>query len=350
MSEIALYWVGVDVADRTFDAAIAGSGEHANAATIRRIPVETFDRTPDGVRRFMGWLHTRVPAQEPWPVRVVMEATGIYSIQLTALLSKACPQLRPAIANPEQTCAFRDSLGLRNKTDRLDARALAFFGVERRPAPYEPLSPQQAELRSLSRCRDDLIEMRNAHENRLHQGPASRLVHKTLNTLLARLDKAIHTIEREMKRVIESHADLQRHYTLLTSIPGVGFVTAAVVLAEFGDLRRFGCSRQIGAHAGVTASKRESGKRLLSGHMSKKGNPRVRQALYMAALSATLYNPSMRTTYRRLLAHGKKPMVAIGAIMRKLLVLMRAIIVSAKPFDPCGKPRQRDPKLCPETA
>ena len=341
MNETAMHWVGVDVAQGTFDAAVASPGQHADTATFKRLPVATFDRTPEGVKQFVQWLRKYVPAQDPLPVRAVMEATGRYSIELTALLCKECPELRPSIANPERTSAFRKSLGLRNKTDRMDARALAFFGLERHPDPYEPLSPAQAELRDLSRCRDGLIETQKALENQLGQDAPSPLVRKTLKRIIAATHKSVDMIEKDMKRVIRSNEGFQRDYDLLTSIPGVGFITAAVVLAEFGDLRRFGCARQIGAHAGVTACRDESGERKRPGHMSKKGNAHVRKILYMAAMSASTFNPHMHAAYRRLIARGKKPMVALVVIMRKLLVLMRAIVVSGKAFDCCGKPRER---------
>jgi len=337
MSKTALHWVGVDVSHLTFDAAIASPGQHADAATLKRVASAAFDRTPEGVQRFMSWLRTKLPEQTPLPARVVMEATGMYSIELTAMLCKACPELSPAIANPERTSSFRDSLGLRNKTDRLDARALAFFGLERCPSAYEPLSQHQAELRALSRSREGLIETRKAHENQLAQNPPSDFARKTLKKVIAQLVKVIERIEAEMRRVIASHEDFKRDYALLTSIAGVGFVTAAVILAELGDLRRFGCARQIGAYAGVTPYRNQSGRHDSPGHMSKKGNSRVRRAVYMAALSAITYNPIMASIYKCLTSDGKKPMVALGAIMRKLLVLMRAIVVSGKPFNPCGK-------------
>ena len=339
MNETRMYWVGIDVSAPTFDAAVASPGQHANAATLKELPAATFDRTPEGVRAFLGWLRKQAPSGPPLPVRAVMEATGLYSIELTAMLCKACPELRAAIANPERTAAFRKSLGLRNKTDRVDARALAFFGLERQPDPYEPLSPAQAELRDLSRCRDNLLETQTAHQNQLSQRGASPLVRKTLKHVVATIRTALEKIEADMKRVIESDEGLRRDYSLLTSIPGVGFVTASVVLAEFGDLRRFGCALQIGAHAGLTAFHYDSGNQHPPAHMSKKGNAYVRKVLYMSAISASTHNPPLRRTYRGMIAVGKKPMVALGALMRKLLVLMRALVVTGIPFDPCGKPR-----------
>jgi transposase len=226
----------------------------------------------------------------------------------------------------------------------MDARALAFFGLERQPDPYEPLSPAQAELRALSRFRDRFIETQKALENQLAQDAPSSVARKALKRIIAVTQRSVDTVEKDMKRVIRSNEGFQHDYDLLLSIPGVGFVTATVILAEFGDLRRFGCSRQIGAHAGVTAYRDESGERRRPGHMSKKGNAHVRKTLYMAAMSASTFNPQMRTAYRRLIARGKEPMVALVVIMRKLLVLMRAIIVTGKPFDPCGKPREGIPQ------
>lgn len=337
MNEQQLYWVGMDVSEAGFDAALAGPGQHANPETIRRLPVGTFVRDPQGVKAFVQWLRKLLPGSKPLAVHGVMEATGIYSIQLAAMLSKQCPELCPSIANPQQTSAFRDSLGLRNKTDRLDARALAFYGLSHQPDAYVPLSPAQAELRSLSRCRDTFDEQRVAHENQLEQSPDSAFSRRLLKQLVAKLNRDVEKLEKEMKRVIQSDADLHCDYVLMTSIPGVGFVTAATTLAELGDLRRFASSRQIGATVGVTPSKNDSGKSSPPAHMSKKGNARVRRILYMAALSASKYNPHLSLVYERLLVRGKKPMVALGALMRKLIVLMRAIVVSGRDYDPLWK-------------
>jgi len=338
MSETALHWVGMDVAAETFDAALARPGLRADAETIRRLPAKTFARTPEGVQACVAWLREGLGKADPLPARAVMEATGRYSIELTAMLCKACPELRPAIANPQQTASHRDSLGLRNKTDRLDARAMAFYGLERRPEPHEPLSPQQAELRGLSRSRDGLMTSQTAHANQLAQTPPSAVARKSLKRVIAHLEREIAKIEKEMRAVIQKNPDLKRDYDLLTTIPGVGFITAAVILAEVGDLRRFGTSRQVAAFAGVTPGRKESGKCKRPGRMSKKGNGRIRQALYMASLSACVHNPQLHLVYARITGRGKKAMMALGAIMRKLIVLMRAIIVSGKPFNPCGKP------------
>ncbi len=131
------YWVGLDVSKKAFDAAVAGPDERYPSTPLRALPWHAFPRTQKGGASFLNWLD--MFAQQGG-ARVVMEATGTYSVELTTWLIKKRPALRPAIANPKNTKSFIDSLYQRNRTDGLDARGLAFYGVERRLAHYEPLS------------------------------------------------------------------------------------------------------------------------------------------------------------------------------------------------------------------
>lgn len=328
------FWIGIDVAKKTFDAALVRPGQRFPQTQLREIPVETFKRDPGGVQTFLHWMNGLV-VQEPEPpqARVIMEATGMYSVELTAWLREACPMLAPAIENPERTNAFMDSMTLRNRTDRLEARALAFYGAERRPAPYEPLTPEHRKLRELSRFRDSLIAEKTAEINRQGQWAESKLVRRLQAQRKRQLESAIAKVEVEMKKLIAETPRLKKDFALLVTIPGVAFVTAAVILAEMGDLRRFARSRQVTAFAGVTPRKVSSGTSVNGKpRLCKKGNPRVRQALYMAALTAVKPKTQLRTTYERLLQNGKVPMVALGAIMRKLLCIMRAVLISGTPF------------------
>ena len=246
--------------------------------------------------------------------------------------------LAPAIVNPERTAAFVKSMGLRNKTDRLDARALAFYGAERQPVPYEPLTPEHRQLRELSRYRDALVAEKVAEGNREEQQPQAKLI----RTLQARREQQrkrdIKKVEAEMTWVIQNTPLLKQDYELLITIPGVAFITAAVILAEMGDLRRFARARQATAFAGVTPRQKTSGTSVNGQpHLCKKGNPRVRQALYLAAMAAVRSKTQLRQTYEGLLQQGKAPMVALGAIMRKLITIMRAMLLSNTKFNPLWK-------------
>jgi transposase len=328
-----LCWAGLDVAKDTFDAAWAAPALGCSIAELRALPARTFARTPQGVHDFLQWSAALMPAPEP-PARAVMEATGAYSTQLAAWLVEARPQLRPAIANPKRTADFIKSLGLRNKTDRLDARALALYGLDRRPAPYEPLSPERSELRGLLRYRDALVHERVAENNRAGETEQPAFVRALQKRRLGQLDRDIEKLEQQARKLIRQHPPLTRDLTLLETIYGVGFLTAALILAELGDLRRFAEARQLTAFAGLSPRIVQSGKTRRGTHLCKQGNGRVRQALYLAAVTATRGNTQLAHDYQHMVARGMPPKVALGAFMRKLLTVMRAVLVHQTPYQP----------------
>ncbi len=339
------HWVGLDVSKRTFDAALALSDQHFPSTPIRALPWKAFPRTREGVAAFVSWLNEQVPKAK---VRVIMEATGKYSVELTSWLLAKRPTLGPAIENPKNIKAFIDSLGQRNKTDGLDARGLAFYGVERRPSPYEPLSKARQELRELSRCRGVFVEERTAVKNRLRERSSSKTVARMQTRRLLQLERDIAKLEVEMKQVVRDDADFKRDFALLKTIAGVGPITAMTVLAEIGDLRRFERARELTAYAGVTPREVASGTSVQGKtRMCKRGNGRVRHALYLSAMATlnTKRPNSLSIVYHRLCEEGKEGKASLGAVMRKQLTVMRAVLISGKPYDPmfrgCGKPVHR---------
>ena len=330
-----VHWVGFDVSKATFDAACVRAGQKWPATPLCDVPTRKFARTREGVECFVGWLDGLMEddAQDN-RARVVMEATGTYSVELAVWLLERRASLEPAIVCPSHTAAFIKSLGLRNKTDTIDARALAFYGVEREPPPYEPPTPEIAELRALSRCRDALVRERTAADNRAQEGSVSKLVQRIQAKRLRLLDGDIQRIEADMKRLVDATPQLAHDITLLSSIHGVGFITAVVIIAELGDLRRFRKARQLTAFAGLSPRIYQSGISVTARpRMCKKGNPRVRQVLYLCALATIRAPNDLQRTYRRLLEKGKSPMSAIGAVMRKLLTVMRRLLISHNTFN-----------------
>lgn len=335
----ATHWVGVDVSKKTFDAALVRHGQKWPATPLAEIPVRTFARTVQGVSDFQPWLDALVGApNRSAEVRVVMEATGRYSTELAAWMVDQCPALAPAIAPPHQTAAFIASLGLRNKTDKLEARALGFYGMERQPPPYEPMTGPQSQLRELARYRDFLVRERVAADNRADETRGCKRVQHMERKRLGLLDRDIERIEIEMYKYSSISIDIAHDINMMCTIYGVGFITAATVRAELGDLRRFHKARQLTAYAGLNPSLRQSGSSVNGRpRMNKKGNPRVRQCLYLAAMVAIRGQNDLQRTYLRLREEGKSAMAALGAVMRKMLILMRAILISGKPFDPMWK-------------
>lgn len=323
-------WAGFDVAKATFDVGIVRVGQHYTAARLRDVPVKQFARSLHGAQDFLDWLDARGNGEK---VRVCMEATGRYSTELAVWLLELRPSLRPAIVNPYHTAAFMKSLGLRNKTDRLEARALAFYGAERRPVPYEPLTPERAELRELSRYRDTLVRQKVAEKNRASEPQTSALVQKLQRKRLRLIEDDIKRVETEMRGIVARSPELERDVEQLSTIYGVAFLTAVIVLSELGDLRRFERARQLTAFAGVSPRIIQSGTSVSKRtRMCKQGNPRVRQALYLAAVTAVRGNNALQRVYKKLIREGKAPKVALGAVMRKLLTIMRAMLITGEPY------------------
>jgi len=351
MNEQKKHWVGIDVAQKTFDAALAFYGQHYSSETFHEVPVKTFARSVQGIEQFLQWLDgltKQCGETNPDGVRVVMESTGTYSMELSAWLVGQRASLEPTIANANITSSFIRSLGLRNKTDRMEARALAFYGVERQPAPYEPPQGVYKELRELCRFREEIVKEQVACKNRRDETSLNPVIRRLAKRRLREIERHIEEIEKEMRKILDKDENVKKDYDLLVSIPGVGFITACMVLGELGDLRRFLRARQIAAFAGLSPRLRQSGSSVNGKpHLCKAGNSRIRKVLYMAAISAARYCPSMEKDYQLMLLHGKSKMSALGAIMRKLLVLMRAILIENTPYNPKHK---SGGKLCGKTA
>jgi transposase len=313
-------WVGIDLAKATFQAALWGHEE------LRDMRVRAFPRNADGAKALLAWL--REQGGPGTRFGLVMEATATFGDELATWLLERDSGLHIAIVNPTQTNAFLRSMGLRNKTDDLDAKALARYGADRKPAPWEQPTPEMAILKDLVRIRMDLVNARTAMTLRLKDhGRASKLVVRAMTRVVQSLNAQVKALETGIREHLRAHAPLGKKVTRFESISGVGLITAVTVLAELGDPSRFARSRQFTAFAGVSPRRKESGTSIHGKtRMCKQGSARVRAVLYLAASAAVRFNPDMKTLYERLLAQGKPRRVALGAVMRKLLVLMRAVL------------------------
>lgn len=327
LSPSNLLWIGVDVSKATFDAALWGHQDFQKMATA------AFPRTEEGVRDFRTWIL----AHGGDAVGVVMEATGCYSQELARWLQRDLPRSRVAIVNPSLVKAFGRSLALRNKTDRLDACMLARYGQERAPEAWMPMTPARAELRDLIRTRTKLIRLQVTLRLRLDDAlgrtgsPAGKAQQKVLKVLQGQVEALDKAIERQLRQV----AELGHAVELLTTIPGVGKVTAATMLGEAGDLRSFRRGRQLAAFVGVSPRRYDSGSSVRGRtRMCRIGGAHARTVLYMAAVSASRTATPLGDFYRHLVEQGKPKKSALGALMRKLVLVMRAVLIQDKPYSP----------------
>lgn len=254
---------------------------------------------------------------------LVLEATGGYEMRLTELaLSMKMVVYR---VNPYRVRAFMRATGQNAKTDAIDAQALAAFAAQHYASlrPFVPLSPDEKKLHQLTRRRDELIVMRTQEKNRL-QAPDNATLVKSIRTVLACLSKQIASIDAELLALIKKSNDLSRKTNVLTNVAGVGQITATNLLAampELGSLDR----KKVAALAGLAPFAKDSGSK--SGYRKTgRGRRDVRRILFMAAFAASRYNPQLKTFYSRLIQNGKKPMLALIAVARKLLTILNAKI------------------------
>lgn len=318
-------WVGIDVSKDVFDVAIWGD-QAFSAMTLAQ-----FKRTKKGAEAFARWL----ASQTRKPAGIVMEWTGGYSRELAEWLHQLVEGTPVALMNPCLVKAYGKSLNLRNKTDAVDARLLAAFGQERKPSGWVPPTPELDQLQSLFRTRAKLMEMLSALKTRdescLDLAPEAE---KAQTEVIQLLTAKVKALVSAAETLATQHPAMAADMKLLRSIKGVGPITAMAVMAEAGDLRRFRRSRQLTAFLGVSPRRYESGSSVRGKtRMCRIGGTHVRPVLYMAAVSVATRKCPLGEFYRRLVAAGKPEMVAIGAVMRKMVLMMRAVLIRNKPFE-----------------
>lgn len=262
------------------------------------------------------------------PSLVVVEATGGLEDRLVAALASA--GLPVSIINPRQARDFARATGRLAKTDRLDAQTLAEFGAAVRPPVRELPDALLRELRDLTARRQQLVAMRTAEKNRRLR--ASTRVRQYIDQNIGHLNEQLQEVEEGIDELVRSRPEWDARADLLCSVPGVGPVLSATLIAhlpELGQLNR----KEVAALAGVAPFNRDSG--TLRGRRTVwGGRRRLRQVLYMATLSASRSNPTLRDFYRRLLNVGKPKKVALTACMRKLLTILNSMARSGQRWSP----------------
>jgi transposase len=293
---------------------------------ISVLPVGTESRVPY-TRAEVAKLATEMI--DLGPVRIVLEATGGYEVEIASVLADA--GLPVCVINPRQARDFAKATGELAKTDRVDARVLALFGQALRP-PLRPLPDAQArQLREVMNRRGRLLKMLLAEKNRL-QRVESKTVKTSLVCHIRFLERQLKKTESALAEQIQASPAWKADVDLLTSVPGIGQLTAAnltILLPEIGTLG----SRQIAKLVGVAPLSRDSGIRRGSRSIWG-GRAQVRRLLYMPTLVAIQRNPVISDLYNRLVARGKPKKVAIVACMRKLLIIANAMVRDRTPWQP----------------
>lgn len=304
MSEPTTHYLGLDVSKAKIDT-FCQVLKHGNVSN-----------DPSGHRRLIKAL-----SKLSGPVHAIIEPTGGYEKRLAAALREA--GIAVSLVNPRQARDFARAQGKLAKTDRIDARVLADFGAAMRPEPTPPPTAQMEELAALVRRREQLGEMLIAEQNR-QEHTDDKVVAKLIKQHVAMLKGQIESVDAAIERLVDSDDDLGGKVRRLQEVKGVGRLSAVKVLAELPELGTLN-QKQTAAIAGLAPINHDSGtlrgKRFTGG-----GRPALRKALYMPALVAARHNQTLRALYLRLIEKGKPKKVALTAVMRKLIIMLNAII------------------------
>lgn len=302
--------VGIDVASASLAVALEGD---ALTTQVRNDLL--------GRRRLVQRL------QRLQPQLVVLEASGGYEQALMeALWTAQLPVIR---VNPRMVRDFARGLGRLAKTDAIDAQLLVQFGRLRALQAAAPPAPLRLELAQLQARRADLVSLRVAEMNRGKQ-TTNALVVASIERVIAGLAAEEQALEARMDELIAADAELCRQARLLRSVPGIGAGTVRLLLGALPELGQVS-AKEIAALVGVAPVNHDSG-RLRGKRAIQGGRAAVRSGLYMAVLSATRYNPVIRSFYARLAASGKAPRLALVACIRKLVVILNAMLRTATPW------------------
>jgi transposase len=253
-----------------------------------------------------------------------------------------------AVVSPASARYYAQARLRRAKTDAVDARVLAQYGRDLRPARWTPPPAEIQQLQLLLRQRDDLVAMRVQTTNRLHalaqwpDLPAD--LADPLRAVLAVVREQVAALEARIQAHAAAVGTIAAEVQRLDAVKGVGALTALLVLTELWALGPTATPQQATAYAGLDPAPHQSGTSVRGrGGISKTGNARLRQALYMAAVSASQHNPTLAPFYQRLLARGKLKQVALVAVARKLLVLLVTLLRQQRTYDPAWQARRARP-------
>jgi len=296
-------FVGIDVSKETLDMAVDGEAD-----------VQQYANDAAGIAALTAWIAAKDGKL------VVVEASGGWELDLVSALVAA--GLPAAVVNPTRVRNFAKAMGQYAKTDKIDAQVLARFAAVVQPPAQLLKSGEQARLAAVISRRQQLVDMLTQEKNR--RVTTREEMRDQLERHISWLEAELADLNDQLEKLVAHCAEWQAKKEVMMSVKGVGPVTATTLLADLPELGRLN-RQQIAALVGLAPLNKDSGRKRGQRHIFG-GRKAVRSKLYMAALSASKHNPIIRSFYERLLANGKLEKVALTACMRKLLVILNAMI------------------------
>jgi transposase len=312
--------LGIDVSKDSLDVVFINGNRQIH---------QVFGNNSIGHKRLQNWL----AAQRAGQVHACLEATGQYGEEVAEFLYQRGYLV--SVVNPARIKRYGESKLHRNKTDKADATLIAEFCQKENPPVWGPLPPEVKHLRALVRRLDDLQSAYQQERNRSLCGEKDTWVLEDLRIHLNYLQERIQATRQAIQQHIERHSSLHTQQTLLISIPGIGKLTAARLLAEIGDISAFDDAPQLAAYAGLNPKGFRSGSSVhKKTRISKEGRAFLRYILYMPAIVARKHNPIIMEFCKRLAERRLAEKAIVVAAMRKLMHIVFGVLKNHRPFDP----------------
>jgi transposase len=322
--------VGIDIAKDKFDICLKTRKQDGRIAIKGSTK---FENTGEGITRFMEWVNKRV---KDTSCLFVMEATGVYYEDLAYFLYEQKQKVCVVLANTVKH--YAKSMNVKTKTDKVDAGVLASMGMERELGAWQPMSPQYKNLRDLNRLRmaykKDLVRSKSqlhAMQSSHHKLEVVVSIHKDQ---ISFYEKTIGKLGKQIEKELDKDKTLLERIEKVSTAKGVGMDTVVSIICETNGFELFHNMRQVVSYAGLDVKFNESGSYRGKTSISKKGNARIRQALYMPALCAIQHNKPIKSLYERVCE--KNPTVkqkGVVASMRKLLLLIYTLWKKNEAYD-----------------
>lgn len=324
--------VGIDISKDEFNVCVK---EQTPNAEVKIKGSRKFANTHNGFTEFKFWISKRSDGKKT--VHYIMEATGSYYEDLAYFLHETGSNVFVVLANKVKH--FAKSLNLKTKTDKVDASLIAAMGLQHDLQEWHPMAPEYKHLRDLCRERLSLKKERSRALCQLH---AMNHSHEVADSVMAIkksqivfYDAAILQLETEITKIVDSDAELRLKVQKIEKIKGLRTISIVTVLCETNGFHSFNNIRQVVSYAGLDVVMKESGQYKGRTRISKKGNSRIRQCLFMPALSATNHNQNIKKLYERVVERNpgiKRKGVVAG--MRKLLILIFVLWKKDEDYNP----------------
>lgn len=335
-------WIGVDVGKSFCVAAIDMPGIEGRCprCKVTELPSFEFDNTLSGLKKMLRWadklckayLTQNELAEDTVELRLIMESTGIYSRNLERFILETRPELQPVIENATILRSYRQSLNLKNETDFLDAKGIAYYGGDRQPEARQRSAVFYQTLAEMCRMRNFYSVQLTAYKN-MHESLNEPMLKRMDTSVIQVLKTKIEELTSEIKKFVNEHEELRQQMNIMITMPGIAILSAAILLGELGSFKDFSSRNEIGAFCGLNPMRKDSGTSIRKSRLSKKGSALARKILYMNSTRAVQLDPYLKAFYDRLISNGKRPQTARCACMRKLLTILRSMVANNQPYN-----------------